>query len=197
VALALALGKGEPPRGKFPEDADHQLIGRAEALARLGKGAAARNLPQGTAAEVRLRALVAVAAATGESADVDQAVAVPEAERGQAPPWLVYRLALLAAQAGQLDRADTVAGAVGHPGLRARAQVDVLRWRLSRSDGRADEALAGKVDKQQVLAHALACEVLARHNARHDGGLVKAVEGWEEPLRPFGLIGAALGRQDK
>ena len=31
---------------------------------------------------------------------------------------------------------------------------------------------------------------LARHNARYDGGTLKAVEGWDEAARPFGQIGA-------
>ena len=44
---------------------------------------------------------------------------------------------------------------------------------------------------------ALAWMALARHNARHDSGTAKAVEGWEEPYKTMGLAGLALGLQDR
>ena len=47
-------------------------------------------------------------------------------------------------------------------------------------------------------AHALARELIARHNARvaSSGGVIDAARQWPDELRPYGYIGAALGVQD-
>ena len=50
-----------------------------------------------------------------------------------------------------------------------------------------------------MLAHLLARELVARHNARFgsSGSTLSAVESWDpEMLRPFGYAGVALGIQD-
>lgn len=198
VALCLALGKPEPkPPGKAAEDDDLSAAGRAAGLALQGNLAAARAVPN-RPAEVRFRILVMLAEATGDPADVDAAVSLLDGELNdrKVPPWLVYRLAQLAAKPGQAERVEHLAERVSDPGLKARAQLEMVRARLDANRDRAgDEALEG-VDGG-ALAQALAREALARHNGRHDyRGTVNAVEGWEESVRPFGLLGAVLGARD-
>src|SRR5262249_56492287 len=62
VALALAVGKKPPKRGKGLDEEENEIIGRAEGLARQGKWAEARQLAdKPKAASARLRARVALA----------------------------------------------------------------------------------------------------------------------------------------
>ncbi len=206
VALAVALGKPEPKAAASAEELDLSMIGRAEGQARLGNAAPARAAirPEATT-EVRLRALLGIVAATVDAGAVDQAsldaaaqLAVEAANARNASPWLVYRLVVLAARAGQPDTAAKVADTISDPVLRGRAQYEVLRARLKglrEKKEPADEKLLAGIDKQSV-ALGLAYEAVARHNAALDGGAAKAVEAWDEAVRPFGLVGAALGLQD-
>lgn len=203
VALSLALGKGEPkPTGGGTIDVDVLTIGKAEGLARQGNAAAARSaIPPAALTDVRLRALMGIATATdtpdaGALEDAvalgKEAVAARNISNGTA-----YRLVLLVSDAGRHDDATQLVPAIPDPGLRARAQADVLRSRLKTTTGKADPALAAAVDKAQLAAAGLAHEVLARHNQAHDSGTVREVESWDEALRPFGLAGVALGMQDR
>ena len=71
-----------------------------------------------------------------------------------------------------------------------------MRGRLKETKGKADDSWADEVDKQ-TLAHALALEYVARHNANHGGLSTKTIDGWDEQAKPLGYIGLALGLQDK
>jgi hypothetical protein len=198
VALALALGKPEPKAAK-EDDGPAYAAGRAAGLALKGEPAAARDVPKDLPPEARLRALVMLAEATGEAADVDAAAKPLDGEvRANEPgvPWLVYRLAVAAARAGQADGTLKLAERAADPGLKARAQLEAVRARLEGTrDAAGDGALQG-IGTGATL-QALAHEALARHNGRLDyAGTVKAAEGWDEAVRPFGVLGAVLGEQD-
>src|SRR5262249_46390313 len=131
-----------------PDDADALLIGRAEALAREGKAAEAREAAgKAEAPAARLKALVAVAGATGDEADVKAALDLAGGElKGQeVPPWLLWRLARLAAAAGMTEQAQQVATSIPDKGLRGQAQLAALRATLAATKGKADDSLAAAV----------------------------------------------------
>ena len=113
-----------------------------------------------------------------------------------APAWLLLRLAQLGAQAGLVDRAIRTTEFITDPGLRGQAELAVLRARLTGNKDKADDGLTAAVT-DKTAARALAWMAVARHNARQNGSVAKAVEGWEEPYKTMGLAGLALGLQDK
>jgi hypothetical protein len=84
------------------------------------------------------------------------------------------------------------------PGLRGRAELEILRSRLAGTRDRADESLLEGFAKGTV-AEGLAREMLARHNARFGSSrdMQKAVDNWEpEWQKALGNAGLALGSQD-
>jgi hypothetical protein len=201
VALAVALGRPEPKAGQGKgkeQDEEMYAAGRAAGLALKGEAAQARDVPKASA-EARFRALVMLAEATGDSADVDAAAALLDGDvklTQPGVPWLVYRLAVVAAKAGPADRVLKLADHAAEPGLKARAQLEAVRARL---DGARDQAGDGALQglDNGPLPQALAHEWLARHNGKLDyRGTLKTVEGWDEAVRPFGVLGAVLGEQD-
>jgi DNA-directed RNA polymerase subunit RPC12/RpoP len=197
VALCVALGKPEPKPGQVKDDKDLYLAGEAAGLALKGDAAAARQVKADTPVG-RLQMLTALAEATGDLADVDAAAGVLDGELNEKPvsPWLVYRLAAVAAaKPGAADRALKLADKVGDPGLKVMAQLLVVRGRLEGSKDNAGDNVLEGIDGGP-LAQSVGREWLARHNSRHDGGTLKAVEGWGEASRPFGQVGAILGEQD-
>src|SRR5262249_2272494 len=149
-------------------------------------------------AEARFMALALVAEVSGDAADVDAAVNLLDTELKGNPgvSWYVYRLALAAAKLGQAERVMRIAEHASDPGLKSRAQLEAVRVRLEGANDKAgDGALAGIGNAP--LLQAQAREALARHDARLDyGGTLKAVDGWDEAMRPFGWLGAVLGEQD-
>ncbi len=195
VALCLALGKPAPQPGK--DDQEMYLVGQAAGLALKGDAAEARKVIPDKP-EWRLQVLTAVAEVTGDPADVDAAAGLLDGDpKGKpVPPWLVYRLVqVAAAKPGQADHALRLADHVTDPGLKAMAQLLVVRGRLEGTKDRAGDNVLEGLDGGP-LPQALGREWLARHNARSDSGTIKAVEGWDESVRPFGLLGAVLGTQD-
>ena len=157
----------------------------------------ARKLSADDKPEWRFQSLVAVAEATGDAADLDAATALLDGDLGdqKVSPWLVYRLVLAAVKLGQADRVLHLAGRVTDPGLKAVAQLQAVRLRLEGAKDKAGDGVLDGIDGGP-LSQALGREWLARHNARHDSGTLKAAEGWDEAVRPFGLLGAVLGGQD-
>jgi hypothetical protein len=200
VALCVALDKPPPKPGKAKDDEQWFLVGQAAGLALKGEAAAARN-GNADKPEWRLRVLTALAEATGDPADVDAAADVLDGlangkEKEPVSPWLVYRLARVAAEKpGGADRALKLADQISDPGLKVLAQLLVVRARLEGSKDRAGDGVLEGIDGGPH-AQSVGRELLARHNGRIDAGTIKAVEGWEESVRPFGVIGAALGGQD-
>lgn len=204
VALAMALGKKPPPKsGKGVIEGENEFIGHVEGLARQGKLDEARQKARGAPrAEVRFRALVAVASAEpGDAAagDVEAARQVFEAElRGKSEvAWDAVRLARLGAAGGVAEeRLQALAAGIPVRPLRGQAQLAILRGRLESSKQVVGADALDKVEAK-TLAHHLAREALAQHNIRHDGGYDSTVQGWEEPARTFGTLGVLLGRQRK
>ena len=75
--------------------------------------------------------------------------------------------------------------------------MQVFRARLAKAGDTADKELLDVV-QPGTLSSALAHVELARHNARKDAGAAeKAVEGWDEAVRPFGYIGVVQGMSGK
>ncbi len=196
VALCVAVGKPPPQPGKDEGDKERFLVGQATGLALKGDVDAARQVkidkPEG-----RLRALVAVAEVTGNAADVDAAAGLLDGDLNgkPVPPWLVYRLAAAAAKSGGADRVLKLAERVEDPGLKVMAQLLAVRARLDGSKGAAGDSALEGLDGGP-MAQALGRMALARHNGRTDAGALKAAEGWDEAVRPYGILGAVLGAQD-
>jgi hypothetical protein len=207
VALSVALNKDapKPAKGKEKDDAESLAIGQAEGYARRGDWDKAREGLENLKPDARFRARVALAAVGSaanppETTDLAAAAALLGEIRDKAPsPWLLYRLALLAARANQPERAQPFLDALpGNDPLRSRALYELLLLKLAGTKDKADDAQADAVgSKDQPALQGLAREAVARHNARHDANTVKTVEGWDDAMKPFGLVGAALGLQDK
>jgi hypothetical protein len=205
VALSVALGKDEPKPGKTPADAEALAIGQAEGYARRGDWTRAREGLDKLKPEARFKARVALAAIgcaakPPDTTDLVAAVALLGELRDKPPSaWLLYRLVLLAAQANQPERAQPFLEALpSNDPLRGRAQYELLLVKLAGTKDKSDDAQADAVaSKDQPALQGLAREAMARHNARNDASTVKTVEGWDEALKPFGLVGAALGLQDR
>ena len=208
IALDLALGRNEaqelaPP----PEEGDIPLpirVGYAWGWAYQGQTEKARKLAKadGPAAH-QFQACLAIAEAFVEKnadarQDIEAAADLAEAalkeKQPDVSPWLVFRLAKLAIQAEDPALAAKIAGLIPDPGLRSRAQVEVILAGGPKADIEALTAAA-----QQKPAHPHALLTLARHNARYGSSsdVLKLVNSWEpETLRPVGYIGLALGMQD-
>jgi len=211
VALAVVLDKpfpkprltGEPGEERpNQEDLDNLLLGRADGLARRGRVGEARELLGKASMMAHLTGLVALADLAAQSPPIETAdltAALEWAEgslKGQISPWLLFRLAQLAAHAGLADRAQALANQISDPGLKGQIQLTVFRSRLDGMKGKADEALAAGV-AEQTGAASLAWQAWARHNARLDKRTARKVEDLDEANRPAALAGIALGLQDK
>jgi hypothetical protein len=221
IALRLVLDQPDKARALAPDPfkspekpSPEALEGYVQGLAQNGQIQEAERLvalePPPSAAHLRL--VIALAAGAVESdpsaaADFIQRHA-PDAAAdaaGRAGPaesvsWLLLRLVRLGVRAGVgkdglqplLDVAANL-----DPALHARMQLEVLRGQLAASKDKAEESMAQDISKQ-TLAHALALEGIARHNARHGQNAMKGIETWDpEALRPFGYVGVALGLADR
>jgi hypothetical protein len=216
IALWVALRPNDPDPcgGKLPEvpkrngsNDPNVALGWIEGWGRQGNASAARQLignlstPQ---AQFKGYATLAEAEAAVEAQDAAQAdvqEAIKMLEGGSVngknfSPWLLLRLVKTAINVKLVEKAAVAAAAIPDPGLRGRAQLEVLRAQLEAGNKKAEPDQANVVDKQTPV-HPLAWEVLARNNARMDGGgTLKAVKSWEETVRPLGQVGAALGAQE-
>jgi hypothetical protein len=208
VALAVVLGRDEPtPRmtGKKgqekpnTEDIENIALGRALGLARRGELPAARDILAAMRLALRLRALAEIAALRVENdpAQTEELIVALDLAAAEAPsPWLLYRLARTATQAGLDDRALQLASKIPDAGLKGQAELAVFRARMRDGQGLVDEQKARAVSSD-TGASAQALQLLARHNAALDRGVVKIVETWKEGEQAAGLAGVALGIQDK
>jgi len=207
LALYRALNQEEKltaVQPLIPEGDVAAAFGQALALAYQGKIDEARTRIRGAASpQLHLLALVALAVANPqpESAaeDVKEAADVIERDlKGKGiPPWLLHQLVQVGVRANLSDRLKQLAAALPDASLRGPIQFKLLRARLKATKDKADDGWAEEgVGKQNSVAYGLAREAIARHNARQDSGVAKAVTGWEESVQPFGMIGAVLGMQD-
>jgi hypothetical protein len=209
IALSLALNKPEL-LGRLPaawrsaggQDPAVQL-GWIEGHALQGKADEARAIAARLPATDKAAGYVAAASGLAAQQPEEARKALEEAarevqQRGRdVPPWVVLRLIQLGQRTGLAqEHLQPLPGAIQDAGLKAWAQREVLRARLAanRTSKAADDWAAG-VD-QGTTAAALAREDIARHNARLDGGTLATVQGWPPEYRPFGIIGALLGKQD-
>jgi hypothetical protein len=204
VALAMVLGR-EPPealkKSKTPsEDEAAKYIGKVEGEARLKQWAEARQNAQGGKVEpkVRLRALTALAGAALDdktAGTTDAALAIQQAlapSKGPPPsPWLLLRLARIAARAGvAADSLQSLAAVIPDRELRGRAQLAAFEAQLAQGKQSADVKLMDTVEAHTVSAW-LAHEEWARHNP----GQVGVIKSWDPANSVFGLLGVALGSQ--
>jgi hypothetical protein len=200
VALAVVLNRSVPKPGKAASDEEAIVRGRAEGLARQGQWDAARKQAQGgPSPEVKVQALLAVAdaaleAKAGGAEDAEAAVQLAEAElKGKRDTgWLLVRLVRVAGQAGVApEKLQGVANNIPEAELRGRAQLAAFRARLGQGKQVVEESAADGVDGKTV-SHQLARAYLARHNVRQGGDFAKVVQGWPEPQKAYGSVGAAM-----
>jgi hypothetical protein len=214
IALWLALGKPDKAATAAPSAAAEKerdrliLLGNMEGLALQRNFDQARaRLTAVEAPEDRLPLLIGLASAAEENdqaaavrPELENALSLVEGERKGNPvsPWQLVRLARAGVKAGLADRVQTVARLVPDAAARGRMQLEVLRSRLADSKQRADDAWMQIVDAH-TPAHPEALQMLARHNAHHGAAaeMQKAIEEWDDKLKPLGYLGVALGLQDR
>jgi hypothetical protein len=184
-------------------------LGYAEGLARLDKYSEAERLARmpGDPRD-RLRtwlALADIARGAGKSDDAarfaHEALRVFDGElkKARISPWLASQLSRAVARAaGDEARAKELADSISDPALKGRAQLETFLLKLEGTKGRMEPATVDTtVSDKATLAYGLALEAVARHNTRAGyGGDEQNVSGLAEELRPFVLLGAALGTQD-
>lgn len=216
VALWLVLNEPDKAKALKPEGAGARADlaynqGTVEAQGRLAQLDALRPWiqRQPPVEQVRYGAILAGALLDKDpkdAGDLEALVAQAEALKGQpAGPaqagfvdlsWLLYRVVRLAARGGHEEQAKKLAEAIPDTAVRGRAQLEIVRARLDKATGKVDDAVAEEVDKT-APAYGVARAAIARHNACHAGLTAKAVDAWDDALKPFGYVGVALGIQDK
>jgi hypothetical protein len=202
VALALTLNKKPPEPGKPPVEAENELLGQVEVLARQGKtDEAIQKAATGAYPQLQLRVLVAAAAGAvdSKSADkvLDAAVKLVQKDlQGKKElSWALLHLINLGAQAGYDEEGlRSLASAIADESLKGRAQLTLLRQRLGQTKQTVEETELDKVDGKS-LSRALAREELARHNVRASSGYAKVVQGWPDLEGAFGALGVARGME--
>jgi hypothetical protein len=201
VALAHALGQSEA-LPKVPADQkDIAAVGAVVGSAfRSGEKAREEARKLRTASQ-KAQALVAIADVLKDDeakAAAEEAARLVAGELGDQviSPWALVRLARLGVALGLADNeVQVVANRIrGDEQLRGWAQLQLFRKHLAAARGRVEEALADEVDRES-LSHRLARLELARHNTARDKGAAKAVDGWDDSLKPYGYMGVALGLQ--
>jgi hypothetical protein len=171
-------------------------LGAVEAIALKGDLAAARGMVNQIADPLsRAEALIIIAEIAArekpESAQPDVEAALPLVKGKPMVGWSAIRLAHLAGECKQIEAAQHLPQTVSDLALKRQVQLVLLRGKL-KSLGWAEDQETKAVDENSV-AHLLAWEELAKHNARH-GGALKTVAGWDEgPKKALGLVGAVLG----
>lgn len=203
VALAVVLGVEPPPPGKSIADEEAFAIGRVNGLVRLGKPEEAVTTAGQVAVEggARLRALIALAAATSDSggdaaprvrAALEQ---IREFTRRPDMAWPLLRLVALGAAVGvEAEQLAPAVGAITDPQLAAWARLLLLRARLAASRS-IEPADAAEAIPAATLGGLVARLELARHNTGRSRGWAGTVQGWDEGPRALGSLGVALGIQ--
>jgi hypothetical protein len=120
------------------------------------------------------------------------------------PPYVVLRLARLAAVAGKAEQAAHLADALPDEGLKAWAKADARRLLAARDANTKMEDAGAPVpeDAKNLRAgHAWGQFWVARHNTRVSGSRskeTKEIGPWPKgTVQPFGLAGIALGLKDR
>jgi hypothetical protein len=110
--------------------------------------------------------------------------------------WTLYHLVQLGVRAGKADEVAKfeMVRLIPDADLRSRSNLEIIM--ATYAYGPATEALNHLAAQKPPCRHALL--VLSRQNARYgsSSAVSKAVDGWEQELRPLGYAGIALGLQD-
>lgn len=195
----LLQGLPEAKGGEKSADSDVKQ-GFAVGLALQGDRQEGLNRLKGLSTSMKVPAMMETAAALPSAEAkpfIEAAMDVAENElKGRIPSGTLARLAFSGVRCGLTERAGKIAAVVNDPGLRGWAQLQVLRASLDAMPAAVPDAKADEVEKQSVCWLLARVEV-ARHNARFNAkGTRAAALAGEEALRPFGLVGYALGVQD-
>jgi hypothetical protein len=200
VALAVAVdqGKALPPLGdKSTDEKERDLIGQASGLAWRGEADRARQVARTLVnAEPLFRALVEVAAATGQASDFEAALAAlakVDVEVRRRVGWAILRLVWLGQQAGlSTERLDQAVGYVPRA-VAGWGQLTLLRARLKASRSVEPADVLDKITTP--VAQQAARVELSWHNMHRNSSWAATAQGWDEGPRAFGLLGVALGMQ--
>ena len=123
---------------------------------------------------------------------------LPKQIKDKAPSWAVLELIRLGSRTDVEGIKELVDGLPAE--FRPRAQLDIFQGQLAKNPTKTgDVARLDEIGDAKHIVRALAWEVLARHNSRlGDNGTLSAVTGeGNESVRPFVLLGTALGEQDR
>jgi hypothetical protein len=202
VALLRASGQGDAAGRMMPAptSGDPGLparLGYAEGFARAGEVDQALRVAQLPGPDDhRAQALALVA--DGHPEGLEPAVKFV-AEHGQKftlPAWVPLRIARACERGGRADLARQLATGVAQMDVKPWLELTALRAELAASTSAAEPPdLAG----DRSPAEALAAVFVGRHNARVSAANPRAaVSAWAlESTRPAGLVGSALGLQDR
>jgi hypothetical protein len=202
IALFMGLPGPDPLQGKVDESALDTKIGRAAGESLKGDLTKARAvLDSIDYGADRFRALaVAGTVAPKDSTLVNEAVDLFEKELRDKPlpPWLLVQAVETGLEVGvSEDRLNILAKAISDPSLQGQAQLEILRSSLKKQKDSVNRTSFENVSDVGAARLRAALE-LARHNSKIDSGFQKEVDSWsDEKQRAFGLMGVALGMQDK
>jgi hypothetical protein len=215
--LLVGREKADPMAGLARPEGDKiddlaVRLGYTEVLARQGKydsalEIAAKNGP----ALHRVQALTALAGCTLDDRDgsrgansarqaLDKACDLAWAElraNVKIPTWNLIALGRSAARAGLDARVREVLEHLNDKSAKGRVQLEALLVQLDRSPAFMDPAGVSMPEKESV-SYGLARQALARHNTRvgSRSKVLDNLEGLEDNLHPFVLVGVALGDED-
>jgi hypothetical protein len=206
IAVGLAMNQVQQAAQVRPRPSDAQKA--PDALARQGYAeGAARQDKYNEAVDLarlpgepldRLRTWLALAEIAAESGKNEQAkryahealtVFESELKKAKISPWHAWQLASVLARSGGEAKAKEVADAITDPVLKGRAQLEIFLLKATPSE------LDSSVSDHTTLAYALGLEAVTRNNARA-GATGEEQRELSEEVRPFVLLGAALGMQD-
>jgi len=186
-------------------------LSRPARLAAVGASLSQKNAAEALALATRpgqlddrVLALAMIAEQSAEPmAAVDATLEIdPKLFTKTTPQYAILRIAIAAAKAKQMDKAEKIWGLLGDDGLKAWAKADCQRWYLAANPTqKAEVATADRPDDSAKLrvSAAFGALTVARHNAAENGvgNSAKEYETWGKGnLRAFGLAGLALGLQD-
>jgi hypothetical protein len=191
VALLAALRLSDPTSPESPPLAVR--VGCAEGFARRGDLEAARAIARRPGSpDDRLQAMVALAAAQPDGADLNDAVKLfaEEFKSRDLPDWPLIHLAQLCAGAKSPDAAKNLNAALaGLSGLSSRSEA-VRAWAqmelLQSPHLPATDAAVKAIGPEATMGHLLAWESLARRAP-------DSANAASEAAKPLAQVGAALG----